>query len=948
MFFVSVLGLGQGQARGAYRAAYWDQNYATHWSDLAITIEIRDFFAAAGYEILDATQLKTWMDARIADGKPSVVIFCPDLVPDTVAETMSATCTIRRYLNAGGKVVFHGDIPFYNQGNRGGGETNWADGGAPAILGFDTAGAPRDSGNTVKITAAGTEWGLTETWVSQRPAATSVITSENLTVLAADNAGNAAAWVKHYVPGDTSAGFVRLFDADDNSSSKPNIEDMLRVAEYGLVDVGIALDPNPDDGATDVSRDVVLSWTPGEFAAAVNGHVVYFSESFGDVNDGVGGVTVSAGSYAPGRLAFDTTYYWRVDEVNAPPDSTVYKGNVWSFTTEPIGYPIDGAKITATASSVGEANLGPENTVNGSGLDNNDLHSTKATDMWLSGMEPAGAWIQYEFDKPYKLHEMWVWNSNQVFESLFGFGLKNVTVEYSTDGATWTALAGVAPFTKASGAAGYAHNTTVGFGGVAAKYVKLSASSNWGGFLPQYSLSEVRFLYVPVNPTTPSPDSGATAVDVVGATLSWRAGREAATHKVSFSADEQAVIGGTAPVASVTTASYSPPALNLSTSYYWKVAEANEAETPSTWESSVWSFTTSDFIAVEDFESYTDFSPNEIYTTWPDGYSDPLNGSQVGNLNPPFAEPTIVHGGKQSMPFIYTNTAGATYSEGKRSFAPARNWTQNGVKALVLWFRGTAGNTGQMYVKINNTKIPYSGAAGNTALPGWQQWTIDLTVPGLNVQSVNSLAIGVDGNAAAGTLYFDDIRLYAVAPAPLVEATIAAEIDDVEERIGPNNGAMDTGSSDLEMPYEDPGKVDPQIIGLRFVGLAIPKGATITNAWVQFSVDELEANQPVNLIIEGELSASPAAFTSTAGNVSSRTKTTAKVQWSVPHWTAVGERGPDQRTPNIASIIQELVNQNGWAGAAMVLMFRDNPANPSTGLRTAGRGSNVVLHIEYQ
>jgi len=708
-----------------------------------------------------------------------------------------------------------------------------------------------------------------------------------------------------------------------------------------------AKDPHPANEATDVPRDADLSWTPGEYAPAVNGHRVYLSESFNDVNDGIGGITLSASGYDPGRLNMGATYYWRVDEVNAPPDSTVYKGNVWSFTTEPIGYPISGANITATASSSGQANFGPENTINGSGLDSNGLHSTNATDMWLSGNEPLGVWIQYELDKVYKLHEMWVWNSNQMFEALYGFGLRDVTVEYSTNGAEWTALAGVPEFARAPGKAGYAHSTTVDFGGVQARYVKLTAARNWGGFLPQYSLSEVRFLYIPLSAGQPSPDSGATGVDV-DVVLDWRAGREAVRHDVYLSTDEQAVMGGTAPAVSVAGASYSPD-LDLGSTYYWRIDEVNEAETPTTWQGDVWSFSTPEYLVVDDFESYTDYSPNEIYTTWPDGYSDPLNGSQVGNLNPPFAEQTVVHGGKQSMSLLYSNTAGATYSEGKRTFTAPQNWTNHGVKALVLWFRGTAGNTGQMYVKINNTKIPYSGAAGNVALPGWQQWTIDLTVPGLSVQSVNSLAIGIDGNAAAGTLYFDDIRLYAVAPAPLFEAAIAAEIDDVEERIGPNNGAMDTGSSDLEMPYEDAGKVDPQIIGLRFVGVAIPKGATITNAWVQFAVDETkEGTQPVNLIIDGELSPSPAAFSSTAGSVSSRTRTTAKVQWSVPNWTKVGDRGPDQRTPNIASIIQELVNQNGWAGAAMVLMLRDNPASPSVGIRCAGRGSSIVLHIEYQ
>ncbi|MHC4509879.1 MAG: hypothetical protein ACYTAO_13110, partial [Planctomycetota bacterium] len=72
---------------------------------------------------------------------------------------------------------------------------------------------------------------------------------------------------------------------------------------------------------------MALSWTPGEFAPAINGHIVYLSENFGDVNEGIGGITQSTTSYAPPqRLTFDTTYYWRVDEVNAPPDSTVYPG----------------------------------------------------------------------------------------------------------------------------------------------------------------------------------------------------------------------------------------------------------------------------------------------------------------------------------------------------------------------------------------------------------------------------------------------------------------------------------------------------------------------------------------------------------------------------------------------------------------------------------------------
>jgi hypothetical protein len=320
----------------------------------------------------------------------------------------------------------------------------------------------------------------------------------------------------------------------------------------------------------------------------------------------------------------------------------------------------------------------------------------------------------------------------------------------------------VPQFAKAPGPAGYAHNTTVGFGGVAAKFVKLTAASNWGGLLPQYSLSEVRFFYVPVMAREPSPDRGATGVGVDGA-LSWRAGREAAAHRVYLSTDRQAVIDGTAPAVNVAGTSYSSP-LDLAGTYYWRIDEVNEAETPTTWQGDVWDFTTEEFTIVEDFEDYNDYPPYEIYTTWLDGYTDPANGSEVGNLTPPLAETRIIHGGAQSMPLTYTNTGGATYSEAKRTFAAPQDWTKHGIKTLTLWFQGSAGNTGTLYVKINNSKITYAGGAGDIALTGWQPWNINLAASGANVQSVNSLAIGIDGNGAAGKLYLDDIRLYPYEP----------------------------------------------------------------------------------------------------------------------------------------------------------------------------------------
>ncbi len=232
----------------------------------------------------------------------------------------------------------------------------------------------------------------------------------------------------------------------------------------------------------------------------------------------------------------------------------------------------------------------------------------------------------------------------------------------------------------------YTANTTVDFAGASAKYVRLTIHSNWGGMLAQYGLSEVRIYYIPVLPRAPMPAAGQTGV-AVDTVLSWRPGREAASHQVYFGTDQQAVVNGTAPVKTVSNDSFNPGPLSLGTTYYWKVAEVNNAKTPSTWTGDVWSFTTKEYVAVDDFEGYND-KDNCIFDTWIDGYTDKKSGSTVGYLQAPFAETTIVHGGKQSMPLAYDNSKSPYYSETTRDLGTAQDWTGNGATHLDLWFRG--------------------------------------------------------------------------------------------------------------------------------------------------------------------------------------------------------------------------------------------------------------------
>jgi len=443
-----------------------------------------------------------------------------------------------------------------------------------------------------------------------------------------------------------------------------------------------ARSPQPDVDAVDVPLDATISWGAGKFAAT---HDVYLGTVFDDVNTASRadpkGALLSQGQAdaafdLEGVIEYGQTYYWRIDEVNAPPSSTIFKGKIWSFTAEPFAYPITG--ITATASSA-QTGMGPANTINGRGLNANDEHSTELTDMWMStGALPN--WVQYEFDKVYKLDSLLVWNSNQLIEAFIGFGAKDVTIEYSVDGATWTTLEGAPQFAQAIGSATYKANTIVDFGGAMAKFVKLTINQSWGGVAPQTGLSEVRFLYVPVQAFQPAPTLAATGVSI-DTDLNWRPGREAESHEVYLGTDAAAL----ALVDTVTQHSASPASLDFATTYFWKV---NEVGGEGPYEGDVWSFTTQEYATIDDMESYND-DDNRIYDSWIDGLTTGASGSQVGYDVSPFAEKTIVHGGLQALPLIYNNSASPFVSEAERTFSSPQNWTVSGADSLSLYVRGS-------------------------------------------------------------------------------------------------------------------------------------------------------------------------------------------------------------------------------------------------------------------
>jgi hypothetical protein len=522
----------------------------------------------------------------------------------------------------------------------------------------------------------------------------------------------------------------------------------------------------PGDGTTDVLRDVTLAWNPGEFAVS---HDVYLGTALDAVSDGAADTLVSQGqsdtTYDAGVLAFGQTYYWRVDEVNGVPDRTVFKGDVWSFTVEPTAIPID-TPIIATASG-SNPGMEPGKTVDGSGLDMMDQHSAAGTDMWLA--VTAGSWIQYEFDKAYKLHAMQVWNSNQIIEAFIGFGVKEAIVETSIDGVTWTAVQGVPQFAQAPGAATYQANTTVDLSGMTAKYVKISPQSAYGT-TGQAGLSEVRFSAVPTNARELLPEDG-SVIAGAEATLTWRGGREAASHQINLGTDPDNLTSiGTTP-----DVSFVVDGLDYAQTYNWQVVEVNEAETPSTYVSDIQSFTTAAYGVVEDFESYSGKEGEEVFMTWYDGFGGDatLGGSTTGHIDGPFVETATVNSGRQSMPVFYDNDGGfanidgqvssPTFSEVLREFDSPQDWTAHNAKSLSLHVHGAAGNAGQLYLKINNTKVMYQGLQDALQRSQWLPWNIDLAATGADLTNVRSLSVGIEG-AGSGMIFVDAIRLYPQLP----------------------------------------------------------------------------------------------------------------------------------------------------------------------------------------
>lgn len=202
-------------------------------------------------------------------------------------------------------------------------------------------------------------------------------------------------------------------------------------------------------------------------------------------------------------------------------------------------------------------------------------------------------------------------------------------------------------------------------------------------------------LRPPLKTSRPVPADGKKDVprDV---TLQWTMGARATHHDIYTGLDPNDVAGATTASTGIyrgrqdrDAITFAPGLLDWNTIYYWRVDEVNEAHPDSPWKGDIWQFTTADFLVIDDFESYTDdVDANEaIWQTWIDGwYEENGTGSIVGYSMTD--QLPVVHSGRESMPFEYSNGKMPYYSEAYRTWDSPQDWTVHRLTHLSLWVIG--------------------------------------------------------------------------------------------------------------------------------------------------------------------------------------------------------------------------------------------------------------------
>ncbi len=478
-----------------------------------------------------------------------------------------------------------------------------------------------------------------------------------------------------------------------------------------------AHNPTPADGTLLRDTWLLLSWVPGDFAAS---HDVYIGVNYDEVEAGTGdtfkgnladtNITIGFPGFPfPDGLVAGTTYYWRVDEVEAD-GTTKYKGDVWSFAiaTKTIynAEPADGAEA-----------VDPNITLSWEPGFGAILHYVYFGDDFDTVSNAAGGmpWGATTYiPGPLELGKVYYWR----VDAFHGFEThQGEVMSFSTPG-------GVMSLRPSNGAENISQT----------QILTWAAGDNSASYQVYFGTDKdaVRSADTGSPEYKGSKNLGSESYDP--GTLEW-------DSDYYWRADEVKADGTTQK------------------GMVWSFTVANF-------------LIVDDFESYNDIDP-PEAGSNRIFEAWPDGYDIPTNGALVGNDLPPYAEQSIVHSGIQSMPLYYDNSVGnseATLTLTDRRDWTEKGvnrltiWVLgnmvNSPEQMYVVLNGSA------VVNHDNPE-----AALGTEWAEWNIDLQAFADQGVNLTDVNTIGIGFGNRSnpqagGSGTMYFDDIRLYPPPPEP--------------------------------------------------------------------------------------------------------------------------------------------------------------------------------------
>ncbi len=477
-----------------------------------------------------------------------------------------------------------------------------------------------------------------------------------------------------------------------------------------------AHNPTPVDGFLLRDTWLTLSWVPGDSAAS---HDVYIGDNFDEVKAGTGDTFKGnqADSYTtigfpgfpyPDGLVKGTTYYWRIDEIEAD-GTTKYEGDVWSISIAPKtiynAEPADGAEA-----------VDPDVTLKWEPGFGAILHYVYFGDDFdtvsnATGGMPLGT--NTYIPGPLESGKVYYWR----VDAFHGFETHpSEVMSFSTPG-------GVSTLNPSNGTENV--NQT--------QILTWAAGDNSASYQVYFGTDKdtVRSADTGSPEYKGSKNVGSESYDP--GTMEW--------DSLYYWRVDEVKADGTTQKGMV-----------------WSFKAANF-------------LIVDDMESYNDINEGEPGS-NRIYLAWIDGFDNPaVNGSVVGHANAPFAEQTLVHSGNQSMPFAYDNAVGKSEATLTLT-SPRDWTQKGVDRLTIWFLGNRMNSPEQMYVVLDGNALVNHDDTEAASKAEWTEWNIDLQVfanQGVNLANVSSITLGLGNRnnpvaGGSGMLYFDDIRLYVTAP----------------------------------------------------------------------------------------------------------------------------------------------------------------------------------------